>query len=133
MNNLFAYGSLMYEQVWQALFGEVFVGEVATLEGYSRRRIKGDVYPVIFPGDGSVQGILFRNLTEAIVEKLDRFEGDLYQRVQVEVMSSSVLVPAFTYVLKKSHYGVIGDHWNKRAFESSDLSRFLSRYTGFDQ
>ena len=132
MNNLFAYGSLMYEQVWQALFGESFVGENATLEGYRRRRIKGDVYPVIFPGDGSVEGILFRDLTEAIVEKLDRFEGELYRRVQVEVLSSAAMVPAFTYVLKKSYYGVIGDRWNRSAFESGDLSRFLSRYIGFD-
>ena len=132
MNNLFAYGSLMYGQVWSALFGKAIAGESAKLNGYLLRQIKGDVYPVIFPGEGVVKGVLFRDVKDEVMSALDRFEGDLYRRVGEEVqIKSGRMVFAFTYVLRKRHYSMIGGDWNRTTFESRDLYRFLARYDGF--
>jgi len=46
--NLFTYGSLMFAEVWSQLVRGDYVKRPARLHGFTRRRVHGDVYPVIF-------------------------------------------------------------------------------------
>ena len=71
--NLFAYGTLMWPGVLEAVTGRRLKGVNAILEGYIRLRVKGQHYPVVVPSPGdSVEGILYSGLTEGELRALDR-------------------------------------------------------------
>jgi gamma-glutamylcyclotransferase (GGCT)/AIG2-like uncharacterized protein YtfP len=130
--NVFTYGTLMYEPVWERVVGSEARRESATLRGYIRRRIKMDVYPVIFPGRGEVEGVLYFGLSDRDLVTLDVFEGGYYQRTQAKVdTESDGSVTAYTYVLKLEHFRLIGGEWSRAEFESNGLRRFMTRYEGF--
>jgi gamma-glutamylcyclotransferase (GGCT)/AIG2-like uncharacterized protein YtfP len=132
MASVFTYGTLMYEEVWLRVVGSQLAGERATLEGYLRRQIKGDVYPAIYPGEGQVIGVLYAGLSDGDLVRLDAFEGDYYLRTQVEVETvSSGPVKSHTYVLKPEYYPLIGEEWSRVEFETSGLRQFISQYKGF--
>jgi len=134
MKNLFAYGTLMYEEVWNRVSASEVAGVRAMLDGYVRKRIRGDVYPVIIPGEGRVRGILYQDVSNQELARLDSFEGGYYLRVEVEVTrEDSVAVKAFTYVLRPQHHGLIGGGWSQTEFELNGLHQFLKRYDGFER
>lgn len=58
----------------------------ATLSGYCRHRVKRADYPGVVPQEGHVvRGVYATGLTKANMQKLDYFEGDEYERVEVTV------------------------------------------------
>ena len=82
--NLFAYGTLMWPEVLEAVIGKRLSGVPATLHGYIRLRVKGEHYPVVLPSDAaSVEGMLYKGLCDTDFAHLDRFEGVEYDRTAV--------------------------------------------------
>ena len=60
----------------------------AVLHGYNRRRVRHTDYPGICPckeKDATVRGRLVKNITPAMMQKLDWFESNVYERVRVKV------------------------------------------------
>ncbi|KAI9818360.1 MAG: hypothetical protein M1826_001382 [Phylliscum demangeonii] len=58
----------------------------AILPDYCRHRVRHCDYPAIVPAPGSsVRGTLVRGLTASDLARLDRFEGDQYERKRVRV------------------------------------------------
>ena len=58
----------------------------AVLHGYCRHRVKGADYPGVIAEEGhSVRGVFATGLTDANMDKLDRFEGSEYKRENVKV------------------------------------------------
>lgn len=56
------------------------------LDGYQRFRVMDVVYPGIIPTKGrKVYGTLVSGLTKAHIQKLDKYEGDQYDRRSVTV------------------------------------------------
>ncbi|CAM9662340.1 unnamed protein product [Choristocarpus tenellus] len=83
---LFVYGSLMQPEVLQVLLGRVPPTNKGILHGYHRYRIKEQVYPAIFPCEGSsVEGLLLPGLSPREQYILDLFEDEDYQKVDVDV------------------------------------------------
>ena len=123
MTNLFAYGTLMWPEVLQAIIGRRIEGEPAVLKGYQRLRVKGAHYPVIVPSaEHAVEGKLYVGLSKRELGALDAFEGEEYDRNTVRVggmrAQAYVLSPEWRHVassepwepeqFKPEHFGSLG-------------------------
>lgn len=133
--DLFTYGTLMVREVMQRVSGYAAPGEAAALQGFRRRLLRGEVYPGIVPWPGEwVTGILYRDLTEQQLTRLDDFEGAMYQRRQVWLNVDGQRVAAATYVLVPAWHDLLGEtDWALEDFLESGLQCFLSDYPGFDR
>lgn len=92
-NNLFAYGTLMWRDVLESVIGRRLQGERAVLSGYRRLCVKGEWYPAVVPSEGdTVEGLLYRGITESEIILLDAFEGSEYNRTEEWLCGTSALV-----------------------------------------
>jgi gamma-glutamylcyclotransferase (GGCT)/AIG2-like uncharacterized protein YtfP len=133
--HVFVYGSLLFEEVWSRLVRGSYVRRAARLHGFTRRRVRGDVYPVIVKSHNAdwVDGMVYLNVTEEDIRRLDVFEGDFYDRqnhgVVVEASEKAV---AAVYVLKDDYDYMTDDvGWDPEWFAREGLVIFLGRYRGF--
>jgi gamma-glutamylcyclotransferase (GGCT)/AIG2-like uncharacterized protein YtfP len=126
--NLFAYGTLMWPEVLEAVTGRRMTGEKMTLSGYKRLRVKGERYPVVIDSArDSVEGVFYRNLSTREFQCLDRFEGEQYDRIEQTFGAER----AFVYVLSKDwkHIAEI-EVWGPEHLTEEDLAAFLQEYKG---
>ena len=74
MTNVFTYGTLMFKDIWTRLITNDYEQEQATLNGYIRKAVIGETYPVIYKGseNNSVAGKLYLNVSSKEVAILDR-------------------------------------------------------------
>ncbi|MGB0370984.1 MAG: gamma-glutamylcyclotransferase family protein [Opitutales bacterium] len=101
--HLFVYGTLMVPEVLRRLLGSTLRMEGAQLEGYSRFRVKGAVYPGIVSAGAKdiVSGAVLSGMTTAQWKTLDAYEGDEYERLMVEArLLSGQTMEAATYVYR---------------------------------
>jgi gamma-glutamylcyclotransferase (GGCT)/AIG2-like uncharacterized protein YtfP len=76
MEHLFAYGTLMCEDIMREIGGYVTPSMPALLNGFRRCSVKNESYPGIIPdANGSVEGLVYRNVPESSWKRLDAFEG----------------------------------------------------------
>ena len=134
MTHLFVYGSLMYESVWQRLVSSRHRKIRARLSGYRRFRIRGQDFPGIIKSEGHVDGIVYFDLDDKTIRRLDEFEAECYYRTSEQVTDTSGRVfDADTYVVQNAYRSWLDDtEWDQAKFERSGLQRFLTRYHGFD-
>ena len=120
--NLFAYGTLMWPEILEAVAGRRLEGSPAVLEGYSRFRVKGEPYPVVIPSPkGTVEGVLYQELTPEEFRRLDAFEGVEYNRVEIRLNDR----PAFVYVLSEEWRQIVDFRpWIPADQEQEVLARF---------
>ncbi|MBD2859693.1 gamma-glutamylcyclotransferase [Spongiibacter sp. KMU-158] len=133
--HLFAYGSLMCEDIVSEVAGEPLLCEPARLEGFVRRAIKGEEYPGMIALEGeSVPGAIIRNVSGAGWQRLDAFEGEMYDRQQVQVMlADGSAIAAQTYVIRPEYVHVLeAFEWDFEAFLKSGKARFEQHYKGWD-
>ncbi len=132
--NLFVYGTLMDKEIFQIVTGERSSADLAILHGYIRKQVIDEVYPAIAEQSGhEVAGILYYNLTETALNRLDRFEGNQYDRCGLKVsLQAGQLIDAQVYVFaEKSKQRFAPDDWEFRTFLNSGKELFLRRYSGF--
>jgi len=133
--NLFTYGSLMFQEVWSQLVRGDYLSRPARLHGFTRRRVHGDVYPVIFrshPGEW-VDGLVYFDVGEEDLRRLDAFEAEPYDRqTHTVVVEGAEKHQADAYVLKESFYYMVNDReWDPQWFAREALPIFVSHYKGF--
>ena len=132
MTHLFTYGSLMFEDVWNRLVRGNYLSQKATLMGYARRSVKNDEYPVIFQANELVEGVVYYDINEEDMITLDAFEGEYYERKEVELLVKNAPVHACVYVLKKQYFDIIDPKpWSEAHFATEGIKRFLANYKGF--
>ena len=132
MTHLFTYGSLMFEDVWNRLVKGNYLSQKATLMGYARRSVKEDEYPVIFQANELVEGVVYYDIDEEDMAILDAFEGEYYERTEVELLIKNEPVQAYVYVLKESYFDIIDPKpWSEALFATEGIKRFLAHYKGF--
>lgn len=133
--HLFAYGTLMSPEIMARVTGVKGRSKKATLSGYVRRKIRGEVYPAItLQAGGFVDGLIYYDLTAAAFDRLDRFEGSLYARTQVAVAcEDGQNATAQTYVITAgwTHRLCQGD-WSYEEFQQKQKQLFLSSYRAYD-
>lgn len=131
MTDLFTYGSLMFPAVWQQLVPGVRRSIPAFLPHYSRRIIFLDTYPLLIADQDStgLLGTVYRDLTSTDIERLDWFEGEIYQRVNVRAHTDEGWLECETYI-PKPLYAQLARHelWRGDFFQDLQMPIFLQRY-----
>lgn len=134
VEHLFAYGSLMCDDIMLEVSGCETSCVRGTLKGYCRRSVKGEYYPAIVPDvDGNVDGVVYLNLPGSAWERLDRFEGEMYSRELVRIaVNNEETINAATYVLKPA----FKDHLDQSDWSFSDFlcngkANFQKSYKGY--
>lgn len=134
--HLFTYGSLMFPPVWHRVVGNSYPSETAVLPGYAIFRVANEPYPGIVPvvGAPGVSGVVYRDLDEDAIDRLDRFEGDAYRRLPMRVvLASGRFLRCDTYVFLPSALHVLSpESWTAEDFRKKGLREFLAGYEGFD-
>jgi gamma-glutamylcyclotransferase (GGCT)/AIG2-like uncharacterized protein YtfP len=134
MEHLFAYGTLMCDDIMREVGGYETPSTPALLKGFRRCRVKNESYPGIVPdASGSVAGIVYMNLPESSWKRLDSFEGEMYSRelAQIELADGSTLT-ANTFVVKPEFYDRLERaEWSFSEFIKTGKTAFLQSYQGF--
>ena len=133
MKNIFVYGTLMFDEVWQQLTPNRYSKIDADLADYIRLTVKGEHYPGIIPSEGNrVSGELILNVSTEDIKQLDIFEGEYYRREQVTILSGESPYSAETYVFRKRYQSLLSDdEWEAETFKNCGLSSFLASYDNF--
>jgi gamma-glutamylcyclotransferase (GGCT)/AIG2-like uncharacterized protein YtfP len=119
---VFAYGSLMFPEVCEAVIGRVPTWSAAHLAGWFASEVPGGLYPALVPRNSAVtDGLLLEGITESEIEMLDRYEGPGFTRTRVSVEPGGI--PAWVWVARRVGMAS-GEPWDPAAFESR-LSEYL--------
>ena len=113
-----------------AVAGRSFTAAPATLHNYTRRRLRGRVYPGIRKAaHQAVQGYLYHGLDRHALARLDAFEGEEYRRVRVKVMDAvGKRHSAYTYVIRARETRLLMQQdWDPELFVKDDLKLYLQR------
>lgn len=135
MPHLFAYGTLMSEEIVEAVVGYVPKRGEGSITGYRRFGVKNEDYPGIVPAEKStVAGVVYFDIDMQGWGRLDLFEGEMYDRSRVVVaMADGSRLQAETYVVKPSFSSYLTDTaWSFTRFEKTGKPLFLTRYVGFE-
>jgi gamma-glutamylcyclotransferase (GGCT)/AIG2-like uncharacterized protein YtfP len=133
--NLFAYGTLMCEDILSSVAGCTPAFVAAVLKDHRRLKVRGEHYPglVRYPGV-RVDGVLYRALDTAAWTQLDRFEGAMYQRIPVTVeCGDGTLANADTYLIRsESENRLEPVEWDFEVFLACGKEEFVSDYAGYE-
>ena len=102
-NKLFVYGTLQIPEVLERIIGRRISGEPAVLQGYRRGIIIRANFPgVVAEKSSEVHGLLLRSVANSDFKLLDRYEGELYQRVLAEIwLGEAKKIQAWVYVISR--------------------------------
>ncbi len=135
--DLFTYGTLQFEEVWQRVVGRDFETVPGAVEGFAAYRVDGYDFPGMTPhATAKASGTVYLNLGPDTLQTLDHFEGNFYQRQTISVeCADGVERPCEAYVfLPDNAASLTEEHWTPETFVSrGGLQRFLSKYVGFDR
>jgi gamma-glutamylcyclotransferase (GGCT)/AIG2-like uncharacterized protein YtfP len=118
---LFAYGTLQFPLVLQALLGRVPDLEPAVLPGWRAAALPGRLYPGLVPGGGRAPGQLLVGLTAGEWSVLDAFEGDAYDRCSLRLADGR---EAWVYVWRDVD-DVEPHDWDADRFARESLPGYL--------
>jgi gamma-glutamylcyclotransferase (GGCT)/AIG2-like uncharacterized protein YtfP len=132
VSHLFVYGTLLFPAVVRAVVGRDLAAPLpASLDGFARRRVIGEIFPALVPEPAErVEGLLYRGLDATTWRRLDDFEGELYERRAVPVTAAAAGAPstAYVYVLRPAWRHRAGaEPWDPGAFEREHLAAFAAR------
>jgi gamma-glutamylcyclotransferase (GGCT)/AIG2-like uncharacterized protein YtfP len=126
IDRLFTYGTLEIPSVVKRVLGRDLVGEPAVLRGYARFLVRGECHPGIAERAGaSVSGTVYNGMSPAMFLRLDRYEGEEYQKRIVEViLSTGEARTAYTYTCLA---GMLSEApWDRDIFIRDHLQDFLT-------
>lgn len=131
---LFTYGSLMCEDIMTEVAGTRLPCAPATLHGYRRFLVKNEHYPgVVAETGGLVSGIVYHDISAESWQRLDRFEGEMYERRPVRVCyadGTEAMVDCYVVRPEFSHR-LSSTEWDFAAFLQRGKSLFQHQYSGF--
>ena len=130
MAHLFTYGTLMDLDIFQAVTGLLVAPwTTARLDGYARFRVSGTAYPGILARPGEqVQGRVFLSLPQPIWPLLDLYEGPLYAKTRVAVITAeNTSLSAWTYSIPPSNATYLShETWSLERFQNKDKPDYLA-------
>ncbi|KAL3139669.1 hypothetical protein ABBQ38_003985 [Trebouxia sp. C0009 RCD-2024] len=134
-HTVFVYGTLLSEEIVKILLRRNPDSYAATVQGYSRYRIKGRVYPAILPTlpSDELTGMVLCGLSEQEFEILDEYEDEDYYRTQTTAhrQDNGAEVPADIYVWKDSLRDLLYGLWDYEEFRRLHLKEYMVMCQGF--
>ena len=134
MGNIFAYGTLMCEDIMFEVSGYHLSQVHATLHGYARKSVRGEKYPAIVVDDEKkVDGMIYLDVPASAWDRLDRFEGEMYERLHVVVeLKDGRTLDAETYVIHPDFLDHLDQSdWDFDNFMRNGKSSFQKYYKGY--
>ena len=87
---------------------------------------------LLFQADELVEGVVYYDINKEDMITLDAFEGEYYERKEVELLVKNAPVHACVYVLKEQYFDIIDPKpWSEAHFATEGIKRFLANYKGF--
>jgi len=132
--DLFTYGSLMCEDIMASVVGDHLRCTPAILPGYRRFLVRDEHYPgVIADQSGTVAGIVYHNITPEGWSRLDRFEGEMYDRRPVTVrFENGTEAQVHCYLFRPEFQQQLTTiEWDYAAFLRGGKQIFQRQYCGF--
>jgi len=120
----------MFPEVMQAVTGRSLASLPATLAGYACRTVRGAVYPGAIEEDGALlDGVLWLDVDGAALARLDRFEGELYERRVVTVLArDGAPHPAQIYLVRAAYRDQLSaEPWDRERFAREHLRAYAER------
>ncbi|GLC34994.1 hypothetical protein PLESTM_000262800 [Pleodorina starrii] len=131
--NAFVYGTLMADEVVRVLIKRVPPSKPAALKGYTRYKVKGQVFPAIVPStaEAKVEGKVLLDLSDKELEILDVYESEEYYRATVApVLEDGSETKADVYVWKDQYSHALNPvPWSYEEWRSNHLDAWVSRLT----
>ncbi len=106
----------------------------ASLSGYQRSLVRDEVYPGISAAAHcQVDGLLYLDVPADALRRLDIFEGEMYERLEVLVQQEGCPArKAMTYAFRPEYLQLLtGIPWELEHFMVSGKKRFEDGYGGF--
>ncbi|MGI9579241.1 MAG: gamma-glutamylcyclotransferase family protein [Microthrixaceae bacterium] len=123
-SHVFAYGSLMFPAVCEAVIGRIPTWRAAHVGGWLASSVPGAPYPALVPdADATTDGLLLGGITEHELAMLDRYEGSDFRRTELLIQPGDMR--AWVWVAGDPAI-VTGETWDPGAFERQ-LSEYLGR------
>ncbi|MFJ4710196.1 gamma-glutamylcyclotransferase family protein [Streptomyces anulatus] len=120
---LFAYGTLQFDAVLEALIGRIPKKVSASAPGWRAAALGGRVYPGLVAAPGSVApGVLFADLSRREWMILDAFEDDRYDLREVALTSGE---QGLAYVWPDGE--VLEEDWDAEQFRARHLGDYAAR------
>ena len=133
--HLFAYGSLMFPEVWSTVVKGEYERMAARLYGYQRRCVRGEIYPAAVEatvGD-YIDGQLYLNVDDDDLLRLDHFEGDDYEKVEAPaILAEGGVVMAKLYLCRHPER-LEAREWDVEWFAREGIKSFMAQYGGFSR
>jgi gamma-glutamylcyclotransferase (GGCT)/AIG2-like uncharacterized protein YtfP len=129
--NLFAYGTLMFPQIWERVVGGEFRSARATVRGMAVYRAAGQLFPVMIaaaPADVA-EGIVIFDLSPESFATLDSYESDFYERVEVVAeLEDGRVLPTQTYLLPERLRRLAShEAWSAEWFQREAMERYVKQ------
>lgn len=129
--DLFFYGTLMDLEVMSRVLGRQMPPDTlqpATLSGWRRVRALDQAYPILLADPaGAVEGRLASGLSAEDVARLDRYEGDGYDRVEISVSAGGG--PRAVQIYRpRAHVQADPKPWDFAAWVAGEKAGFLSTH-----
>jgi gamma-glutamylcyclotransferase (GGCT)/AIG2-like uncharacterized protein YtfP len=134
MINVFAYGTLMSEEVWLKVVKTKHKSKAGTLAGFERKKLTGKTYSGMIKKDNTkTEGIIYFDISGEELKTLDSFEGEEYERQKINIFSGDKTIECFTYIYKDEYKkNLLSDEWSFEDFLKNGLNVFLSNYKGWN-
>ena len=119
-DGLFAYGTLQFPEVLEALLDRVPEHRPAQAPGWRAARLRGLTYPGLTPGGGPANGVLMVGLVADEWRIFDAFEDAEYDLVRIDLADG---VPALAYRYTRTDL-IMAQDWSAEEFASRHLPVF---------
>jgi gamma-glutamylcyclotransferase (GGCT)/AIG2-like uncharacterized protein YtfP len=134
--HVFTYGTLMFPEVWKIVVGREFDTVKGAAAGFAIFRVGDAVYPGIAASNKAsiVPGIVYLDVDAAAIKRLDRFEGEYYERQRLAVdCADGERRKADAYIIPpRNRHVLTAEPWTAESFVTSGgLAEFIERYQGF--
>ena len=125
--DVFTYGTLLVAEVMEAVAGARFASVPARLDGWERVCVREAVYPGARAADrASIDGVLWLDVHDDALLRLDRFEGDMYERRVLRVTTADGPRDAQVYVIPRANEHLLEPAaWDFERFRREHLARYL--------
>ena len=100
--NLFVSGPLMFRDVVQAVTGKTFTAKCGLIHGFAQFLVKEDGQSAMIPfPDRAVTGVVYLDVDDSSLSRIDAFQGHRYERVEITVEAENGdSIEADAYCLK---------------------------------
>jgi gamma-glutamylcyclotransferase (GGCT)/AIG2-like uncharacterized protein YtfP len=134
--HVFTYGTLMFPEVWRAVVERDFAAVAGIAAGYAIYRVKDAVFPGMVAAGKTdvVRGVLYLDVDETSVARLDVFEDDFYERRALQIACADGFErEAQAYIVPPQNRAALTDEtWDcDRFVASGGLDHFIRRFAGF--